>query len=82
MKTCTMKGARDRSYNVKNFNNQVNAVDGAHMKGYKNKGQTTAWTIPTRIDSMVNVTHLKLPPYELARRQARDNAISAISLVT
>ncbi len=56
MKPCTMKGARDRSYDVKIFNNQVNAVDGAPMKGYKNKWRTTAWTIPTRIDSMVHVT--------------------------
>ncbi len=40
-----------------------------------------SWTIPTRIDSMV--THFQLPPYAFlwATWQARDNAISANSLV-
>ncbi len=28
--------------NVQNFDNQLNAVVGAHMKGYRNKWQTTA----------------------------------------
>jgi hypothetical protein len=31
-----------RDCNVQNFDNQVKAVAGAHMKEYKNKWQTTA----------------------------------------
>jgi hypothetical protein len=48
MKPCTMRGPEiDRKKilvicNVENFDNQLKAVVGAHMKGYRNKWQTTA----------------------------------------
>jgi hypothetical protein len=47
MKPCTRRvpkiGKKTlESCNVQNFDNQVKAVVGAHMKEYKNKWQTTA----------------------------------------
>jgi hypothetical protein len=45
--------------NVQNFDNQVNAVVGAHEKEYRKKWQTQlSLTIPTRMDSMI--THFQL----------------------
>jgi hypothetical protein len=47
MKPCTRSVPKigkktPESCNVQNFDNQVKAVAGAHMKEYKNKWQTTA----------------------------------------
>jgi hypothetical protein len=46
MKPCTRKvpkiGKKPRELCVQNFENQVKAVVGAHMKEYRNKWQTTA----------------------------------------
>jgi hypothetical protein len=47
MKLCTRRVPKTgkktlESCNVQNIDNQVNAVNGAHMKEYKNKWQTTA----------------------------------------
>jgi hypothetical protein len=46
-KPCTRRGPKIgkktlENCNVQNFDNQVNAVVGAHMKKYRNKWQTTA----------------------------------------
>jgi hypothetical protein len=51
-------------------------------EGIQKQMANNRWTILTRKDSML--THFQLPPYEfdLATRQARDNALSANSLVT
>jgi hypothetical protein len=46
MKPCTRRvpkiGKNTRELCVQNFDNQVKAAVGAHMKEYKNKWQTTA----------------------------------------
>jgi hypothetical protein len=47
MKPCTMRGPEISKKTVEscivhNFDKQMNAVVGAHMKGYRNKCQTTA----------------------------------------
>jgi hypothetical protein len=69
------------SCDVQNFDNQGEAVVGAHMKENRNM-TNNRWTIPTRIGSMLY--DFQLPPYEfnLATRQARDIAISANSIGT
>jgi hypothetical protein len=68
MKPCTRRvpkiGKKTlESCNKQNFDNQVKAVVGAHMKEYRNKWQTTAGeSHAIRIGSIV--THFQLPPYE------------------
>jgi hypothetical protein len=69
MKPCTRTGPKKgektlECWDVQNFDSQVNAVVGAHMKKYRNKWQTTAgqWTVLTRIGSMV--TDFQLSPHE------------------
>jgi hypothetical protein len=67
MKPCTMRAPEIgkkilESCDVQNFDNQVNAVVGAHMKRYRNKRQTTAGPSQPRIESII--THFQIPPYE------------------
>jgi hypothetical protein len=47
VKPCTKRGPEIgtkilKSFNVQDFDNQVNAVFGPHMKGYRNKWKTTS----------------------------------------
>jgi hypothetical protein len=66
MKPYTRRGPKIGKKNIRelyvqNFDNQGNAIVGAHMKQMKQMANNS-WTIPIRIGSMV--THFQLPPYE------------------